>query len=77
MFVIVVSRAFVDTSNNTGVMNFPIGTAAACPSRTVAAFLLTSTVQLSLDPLTVNDPWASAVAARPVQQHQTEVPFWS
>ena len=40
--------------------------------------VLTSTVQPSLDPLTVNDPWASAVAVRPVQQqHQTQVPFWS
>ena len=59
-------------------MNFPIETAAAFPSRTVAAFPLTSTAQPSLDPLTVNDPWASAVAVRPVQQqHQTQVPFWS
>ena len=58
-------------------MNFPIETAAAFPSRTVAAFPLTSTVQSSLDPLSVNDPWASAVAVRLVQQHQTQVPFWS
>ena len=58
-------------------MHFPFETAAAFPSRTVAAFPLTSTVQSSLDPLTVNDPWASAVAVRPVQQHQTQVPFWS
>ena len=58
-------------------MNFPIETAAAFPSRTVAAFPLTSTVQSSLDPLSVNDPWASAVAVRHVQQqHQTQVPFW-
>ena len=65
-------------SNNTGFMNFPIETAAALPSRTVAVFPLTSTVQTSLDPLLVNDPWASAVAARPVQQqHQTQVPCWS
>ena len=65
------------TSNNTGFMNFPIETAAAFPPRTVAAFPLSSTVQPSLDPLTVNDPWASAVAVRPVQQqHQTQVPFW-
>ena len=64
-------------SNNTGFMNFPIETAAAFPSRTVAAFPLSRTVQPSLDPLTVNDPWASAVAVRPVQQqHQTQVPFW-
>ena len=64
-------------SNNTGFMNFPIETAAAFPSRTVAAFPLSSTVQPSLDPLSVNDPWASAVAVRPVQQqHQTKVPFW-
>ena len=64
-------------SNNTGFMNFPVETAAAFPSRTVAAFPLSSTVQPSLDPLTVNDPWASAVAVRPVQQrHQTQVPFW-
>ena len=64
-------------SNNTGFMNFPIETAAAFPSRTVAAFPLTSIVQPSLDPLTVNDPRASAVAVRPVQQqHQTQVPFW-
>ena len=49
-------------TNNTGFINFPIETAAAFPSRTVAAFPLTSTVQPSLDPLTVNDPWASAVA---------------
>ena len=63
-------------SNNTGFMNFPIETAVAFPSRTVAAFLLSSTVQPSLDPLTVNDPWASAVAVRLVQQHQTQVPFW-
>ena len=47
-------------------------------TRTVAAFPLTITVQPSLDPLTVNDPWAWAVAVRPVQQqHQTQVPFWS
>ena len=59
-------------------MNFPIDTAAAFPSRTVAAFPLTSTVQSSLDPLSVNDPRASAIAVRPVQQqHQTQVPFWS
>ena len=60
-------------------MNFPIETAAAFPSRIVAAFPLSSTVQPSLDPLTVNDPWASAVSVRPVQQqqqHQTQVPFW-
>ena len=59
-------------------MNFPIETAAAFPSRTVAAFPLSSTVQPSLDPLTVNDHWASAVAVRLVQQqqHQTQVPFW-
>ena len=36
-------------------MKFPIETAAAFPSRTVAAFPLTSTVQPSLNPLTVND----------------------
>ena len=65
-------------SNNTGFTNFPIETAAAFPSRTVAAFPLTSTVQSSLDPLSVNESWASAVAVRPVQQqHQTQVPFWS
>ena len=65
-------------SNNIGFMNFPIETAAAFLSRTVAAFPLSSTVQPSLDPLTVNDPWASAVAVRPVQQqHQTQVPFWA
>ena len=65
-------------SNSTGFMNFPTETAAAFPSRTVAVFPLSSTVQPSLDPLTVNDPWASAVAVRPVQQqHQTQVPFWS
>ena len=59
-------------------MNFPIETAAAFPSQTVAAFPLPSTVQPSLDPLSENDPWASAVAVRPVQQqHQTQVPFWS
>ena len=58
-------------------MNFPIETAAAFPSRTVAAFPLSSTVQPSFDPLSVNDPWASAVAVTPVQQqHQTQVPFW-
>ena len=58
-------------------MNFPIETAAAFPLRAVAAFPLSSTVQPSLDPLTVNDPWASAVAVRPVQhQHQTQMPFW-
>ena len=57
-------------------MDFSIETAAAFPSRTVAAFPLSSTVQPSLNPLTVNDPWASAVAVRPVQQqHQTQVPF--
>ena len=55
-------------------MNFPIETAAAFPSRTVAAFPLSSTVQPSLDPLTVNDPWASAVAVRPVQQQQWSTP---
>ena len=43
-------------SNNAGFMKFPNETAAAFPSRTVAAFPLTSTVQSSLDPLTVNDP---------------------
>ena len=64
-------------SNNTRFMNFPIETAAAFPSRTVAAFPLTSTVQPSLDPLSVNDPWASAVAVRLKQQHQTQVPFSS
>ena len=48
-------------SNNTGFMNFPIETAAAFPSQTAAALLLPSTVQSSLDPLSVNDPWASAV----------------
>ena len=64
-------------SNNTGFMNFPMETAAAFPSQTVAALPLPSTVQSSLDPLLVNDPWASAVAVRPVQQqHQTQVPFW-
>ena len=64
-------------SNNTRFMNFPIETAAAFPSRAVDAFPLTSTVQPSLDPLTVNDPWASAVAVRPVQQqHLTQMPFW-
>ena len=64
-------------SNNTGFMNLPIETAAAFPSRTVAAFPLTSAAEPSLDPLSVNDPWASAVAVRPVQQqHQTQVPFW-
>ena len=53
-------------SNNTGFMNFAI------------EIPLTSTVQSSLDPLSVNDPWASAVAVRPVQQqHQTQVPFLS
>ena len=59
-------------------MNFPIGTAAAFPSQTAAALPLPSTVQSSLDPLSVNDPWASAVFVRPVQQqqHQTQVPFW-
>ena len=62
-------------SNNTGFMNFPIET-AAFHSRTVAAFPLTSTVQSSLDPLSVNDSWASALAVRLVQQqHQTQVPF--
>ena len=53
-------------------MNFPIETAAAFPSRTVAACPLSSTVQPSLGPLTVNDPWASAVAVRPVQLHQPQ-----
>ena len=57
-------------------MHFPIETAAAFPSRTVAAFPLTSIVQSPLD--SVNGPWASAVAVRPVQQqHQTQVPFLS
>ena len=60
-------------SNNTGFMNFPTETAAAFPSQTA----LPSTVQSPLDPLSVNDPWASAVAVRPVQQqHQMQVPFW-
>ena len=55
-------------------MNFPIETAAAFPSQTAAALPLPSTVQ----PLSVNDPWASAVAVRPVQQQlQMQVPFWS
>ena len=65
-------------SNNSGFMNFPIETAAAFPSQTAAALHLPSTVQSSLDPLSVNDPWASAVAVRPVQQqqHQTQVPLW-
>ena len=35
-------------SNNTGFMNFPIETAAAFPSRTVAAFPLSGSVQLFL-----------------------------
>ena len=51
--------------NSTGFMNFPNETAAAFPSRTVAAFPLSSTVQPSLVPLTVSDPWALAVAVRP------------
>ena len=70
VFVIVVSRAFIDTCQTIqGFMNFPIEIAAALPSRTVAAFPLTSTVQASLDPLSVNE--------RPVQQqHQMQVPFW-
>ena len=64
-------------SNNTGFMNFPLDTAAAFPSQTAAALPLPSTVQSSLDPLSVNDPFASAVAVRPVQQqHQTQMPFW-
>ena len=64
-------------SNSTGFMNFPIDTAAALPSQTVAALPLPSTVQSSLDPLSVNDPWASAFAVRPVkQQNQTQMPFW-
>ena len=46
-------------------MNFPIQIAAAFLSQTAAAFPLPSTVQPSLDPLSVNDPWASAVAVRP------------
>ena len=58
-------------------MNFPIEAAAAFLSRTVPTFPLSSTVQPSLDPLTVNDLWGSAVAVRPVQQqHETQVPFW-
>ena len=66
-------------------MNFPIETAAAFPSRTVAAFPLTSTVQSSLDPLSVNDPWASAVAVRPAHNnirrkchfgHSFRTEFW-
>ena len=58
-------------------MIFPIETAAAFPSQTVAALPLPSTAQSSLDPLSVNDPWASTVAVRPAQQqHQTQVPFW-
>ena len=78
VFVIVVSSFYRHMSNNFGFMNFPIETAAAFPSRIVAAFPLTGTVQSSLDPLTVNDPWASAVAVRPVQQqHQTQVPLCS
>ena len=40
-------------SSNTGFMNFPIETVAAFPSLNVAAFPLTSTVQPSLDPLSV------------------------
>ena len=42
-------------SNNTGFVNFPTETAAAFPSRTVAALPLTSSAQPSLDPLSVND----------------------
>ena len=57
-------------------MYFPIETAAAFPAQTVAALPLPSTVQSSLDSLSVNYPWASAVAVRPVQQHQTQVPLW-
>ena len=66
-------------SNNTGLMNFPIETAAAFPSQTVGALPLPSTVQNPLDPLSVNDPWAFAVAVRPVQQqqHPMQVPFSS
>ena len=72
------SHRHMSNNINTGVMNFSFESAAAFPSQTVAAFPLTSTVQSSLDPLLVNDPWASAVALRLVQQqHQTEVPFWS
>ena len=40
-------------SNNSGIMNLPIDTAAAFPSRTAAAFPLSNTVQPSWDPLTV------------------------
>ena len=43
-------------SNNIGFMNFPIEIVVAFPSRAVAAIPLSSTVQFSLDPLTVNDP---------------------
>ena len=65
-------------SNNTGVINLSSETAAAFLSHTVAALPLPSTVQYPLGPLSVNNPLASAVAVRPVQQqHQTQVPFWS
>ena len=76
VFVIVVSRALIDTRQNTGFMFFPIETAAAFPSQTVAALPLPSTAQSSLDPLSLNYPWASAVVVRLVQQHQTQVPLW-
>ena len=60
-------------------MNFQIEIAAAFPSRTVAAFPLKSTVQSSLDPLSVNDTNASAVAVRPVQHNniRRKCHFWS
>ena len=69
--VIDVSRAFIDTCQTIqGLRIFQL--------RLLLRFPLTSTVQSSLDPLSVNDPWASAVAVRLVQQqHQTQVPFWS
>ena len=44
----------------------------ALPSHTVLAHVLSSTAQLALDFLWGNDPWASAVALRPVQQQQQQ-----
>ena len=58
-------------------MNFPIEIVAEFLSQIVAALPLPSTLLSSLDPLSVNDPWASAVAVRSVQQRdQTQVPLW-
>ena len=76
VFVIVVSRALIDTcQTRQGSYIFQVRLLLHFLRRLPLPF--PSTVQSSVDPLSVNDLWTSAVAVRPVQQqHQTQMPFW-